>query len=96
MKKIHALFLCVAWLLCMLTLSALAADYVYYENDFSDVTTLSDFTQYRGKWEIVDGQLTLTAAVLGGFLLLGFADERPGVFAVHKGRRRCQSDRLHA
>ena len=48
MKKIHALFLCVAWLLCMLTLSALAADYVYYENDFSDVTTLSDFTQYRG------------------------------------------------
>ena len=60
MKKIHALFLCVAWLLCMLTLSALAADYVYYENDFSDVTTLSDFTQYRGKWEIVDGQLTLT------------------------------------
>ena len=73
MKKIHALFLCVAWLLCMLTLSALAADYVYYENDFSDVTTLSDFTQYRGKWEIVDGQLTLTAAILGGFLLLAAA-----------------------
>mgnify|MGYP004510591023 FL=1 len=60
MKKIRSFVLCAALLVCALALSAFAADYVYYENDFSDVTTLSDFTQYRGKWEIVDGQLTLT------------------------------------
>ena len=60
MKKIRCFVLCAALLVCALALSAFAADYVYYENDFSDVTTLSDFTQYRGKWEIVDGQLTLT------------------------------------
>lgn len=60
MKKIHSLILCGVLLLCALTLSAFAADYVYYENDFSDVTTLSDFTQFRGEWKIVDGQLALT------------------------------------
>lgn len=60
MKKLRSFILCAALLVCVLALSAFAADYVYYENDFSDVTTLSDFTQYRGKWEIVDGQLTLT------------------------------------
>ncbi len=49
-------------LVCALSLASFvgAAEYVYYENDFSDPATLSDFTQYRGEWSIVDGQLTLT------------------------------------
>ena len=37
-----------------------AAETVYYENDFSDPTTISDFTANRGKWEIKDGKLYLS------------------------------------
>lgn len=59
MRKSLLCALCMALLLCILTVGALAADYVYYENDFSDSTTLSDFTQYRGEWGIVDGQLMM-------------------------------------
>ena len=59
MRKSWICALCMAVLLCILTVGALAADYVYYENDFSDSSTLSDFTQYRGEWGIVDGQLML-------------------------------------
>lgn len=32
---------------------------VYYENDFSDPSTLSDFTAFRGAWSIRDGKLWL-------------------------------------
>lgn len=59
MKKSWICALCMAVLLCILSVGALAVDYVYYENDFSDSSTLSDFTQYRGEWGIVDGQLML-------------------------------------
>lgn len=62
MKKI--LLAAAAALALMLTLvfGAYAADYVYYENDFSNPDALADFKQYRGEWSIVDGQLMLTGA----------------------------------
>ena len=57
MKKF--IFLCI--LLCSaLVLSASADETVFYENDFSDESTLSDFKQYRMTWEIRDGGLYLT------------------------------------
>nr|MBQ5811552.1 hypothetical protein [Clostridia bacterium] len=33
---------------------------IIYQNDFSDAKTLSDFTQYRAKWEIKNGHLYMT------------------------------------
>lgn len=59
MKKIYAALLTALLLALSLTAIVGAAEYVYYENDFSDPATLSDFTQYRGEWGIVDGQLCL-------------------------------------
>lgn len=60
MKKLYIALFTVLVLLFVATASVSAAEYVYYENDFSDPATLSDFTQYRGEWSIVDGQLMLT------------------------------------
>ena len=57
MKKF--IFLCI--LLCTaLIMSVSANETVFYENDFSDPATLSDFKQYRMTWEIRDGGLYLT------------------------------------
>ncbi len=60
MKKLFVVLVASALLLLGMAVAANAAEYVYYENDFSDPATLSDFTQYRGEWGIVDGQLMLT------------------------------------
>ena len=59
MKKLLFALVAVMLFAC-LAVSVSAAEYVYYENDFSDAATLEDFTQYRGVWSIVDGQLRLT------------------------------------
>ncbi len=59
MKKIFVALLLASLLTAGMMFSANAAEYVYYENDFSDAATLADFTQYRGEWGIVDGQLML-------------------------------------
>lgn len=59
MKKIFVMLLAAMLLTVGMMLSVNAAEYVYYENDFSDAATLGDFTQYRGEWGIVDGQLML-------------------------------------
>lgn len=60
MKKILFAALAATALILALVFGAAAADFVYYENDFSDASTLADFKQFRGEWEIVDGQLMLT------------------------------------
>ena len=60
MKKLFVALLASALLLLGMAVAVGAAEYVYYENDFSDPATLADFTQYRGEWGIVDGQLMLT------------------------------------
>ena len=67
MKKILLATLAALVLMLSLIFGAAAADYVYYENDFSDPATLSDFTQYRGEWSVVDGQLMLTG--VGGLAM---------------------------
>ncbi|MBE6679902.1 MAG: hypothetical protein E7598_05190, partial [Ruminococcaceae bacterium] len=48
----------------LLSVSAFSAETVIYENDFSDASTLSDFTQYRHAWEIKDGALYATSTIL--------------------------------
>ena len=58
MKKLLVMLAAVMLVVC-LAVSAGAAEFVYYENDFSDEATLADFTQLRGEWGIVDGQLRL-------------------------------------
>ena len=60
MRKILALAVATILLVFGMVMTANAAEYVYYENDFSNADTLADFTQYRGEWGIVDGQLMLT------------------------------------
>ena len=60
MKKIVVSALCVLVFSMAMIAAAGAAEYLYYENDFSDLSTLEDFTQCRGEWGIVDGQLMLT------------------------------------
>ena len=60
MKKLIAIVITCMLLVLGMTMTVGAAEYVYYENDFSDPATLSDFTQYRGEWGIVDGKLMLT------------------------------------
>ena len=60
MKKVYIVLATVLALLLATAFSVGAAEYVYYENDFSDSAALADFTQYRGEWSIVDGQLMLT------------------------------------
>lgn len=62
MKKIFALILTALLLTVGMVVCSNAAEYVYYENDFSDSATLGDFTQYRGEWAIEDGVLKLTGA----------------------------------
>jgi len=57
MKKIFAIVLSAMLLALCFAVYAGAAEYVYYENDFSDPATLSDFTIYRGEWDCVDGKL---------------------------------------
>jgi len=58
MKRL--LFLLCILLGVILTFGVSAAETVFYENDFSDPSTLSDFKQYRMTWEIRDGGLHLT------------------------------------
>lgn len=60
MKKLIAIVITCMLLVLGMAMTVGAAEYVYYENDFSDPATLSDFTQYRGEWGIVDGKLMLT------------------------------------
>lgn len=60
MKKILVSVVLCLLLLFGMTVVVGAAEYVYYENDFSNLETLADFTQYCGEWSIVDGQLMLT------------------------------------
>ncbi len=60
MKKFVVSALCVLIFSMAMIAAAGAAEHVYYENDFSDPSTLDDFTQCRGEWGIVDGQLMLT------------------------------------
>ncbi|MBQ8837163.1 MAG: hypothetical protein IJ002_06620 [Clostridia bacterium] len=62
MKKLFALICTAALLVLCMAVSASAAEYVYYENDFSDSATISDFTQYRGEWVVEDGVLKLKSA----------------------------------
>ena len=55
--------LCIPLLLLLaavLCLGTFAAEKVLYENDFSNPATLSDFKQYRLRWEIKNGGLCLT------------------------------------
>lgn len=59
MNKFFTIFMSLVLLVVCLAVGASAAEYVYYENDFSDPATLADFTQYRGEWDIVDGKLML-------------------------------------
>jgi|GEM_PF-1426595 len=71
MKKVYISLMTVLVLLFAAMASVSAAEYVYYENDFSDPATLSDFTQLRGEWGVVDGQLMLTG--LGDVEMSSFA-----------------------
>ncbi len=59
MKKFLAIAIASILLVLGMVVTANAAEYVYYENDFSNPDTLADFTQYRGEWSVVDGQLML-------------------------------------
>ena len=60
MRKIMAIAVATILLVFGMVMTANAAEHVYYENDFSSADSLADFTQYRGEWGIVDGQLMLT------------------------------------
>ena len=62
MKKILCAALAALLLLCAVPFAASAeeVEYVVYENDFSDPSTLSQFNQYRIGWEIRDGALWVT------------------------------------
>ncbi len=62
MKKLFAIAIMAAMLVFSFVICANADEYVYYENDFSDAATISDFTQYRGEWAIEDGVLKLKGA----------------------------------
>ena len=61
LKKLIS-FALAALMLCAMPLTVNAADseFVVYENDFSDPATLSQFNQFRAKWEIRDGKLWIT------------------------------------
>ena len=48
----------------LLSVSVFAAEKVIYENDFSDASTLSDFTQYQHEWVIENGVLHATSTLL--------------------------------
>ena len=67
MRKFMAIAVAAMLLVFGMVMTANAAEYVYYENDFSNAATLSDFTQYRGEWGVTDGQLMLTG--MGGLEL---------------------------
>lgn len=71
MKKLLVLALATVLLTFGMIMTANAAEYVYYENDFSNASSLADFTQFAGVWEIVDGQLMLTD--VGDLALTGAA-----------------------
>ncbi len=59
--KRDLLRICILFVLAaVLTAGAFAAETVLYENDFSNPATLSDFEQYRLRWEIKNGGLYLT------------------------------------
>lgn len=62
MKKFFCATLAALLLLCALPFAASAeeAKYIVYENDFSDPSTISQFSQYRIGWEIRDGALWVT------------------------------------
>ncbi|MBQ2733005.1 MAG: metallophosphoesterase [Clostridia bacterium] len=62
MKRLIAVFILLSMLVpCF---SVRAEDTVIYENDFSDPSTISDFSQYRHAWEIKNGALHCTSKVL--------------------------------
>ena len=60
MKKLLTIIVVSVLLVMSFAVIANAADYVYYENDFSSADSLKDFKQIRGEWSIVDGKLMLT------------------------------------
>ena len=60
MKKRAVMLFAALTAAILLSFGAFAAETVLYENDFSDPTTLSDFKQYRFRWEIKNGGLYLT------------------------------------
>ena len=62
MKRILAVTLLIAMLVPLWAVQA--SDTVIYENDFSDPSTISDFSQYRHAWEIKDGALRCTSKSL--------------------------------
>lgn len=62
MKKLFALLMAAMLMIFCMAIFANAAEYVYYENDFSDASSISDFTQYRGEWAIENGVLKLKGA----------------------------------
>ena len=51
-------------MLCFPCITVRAEETVIYENDFSDPSTLSDFSQYRHSWVIRGGVLRGTSSVL--------------------------------
>ena len=63
MKKL-TLLICALLTFAILCIGTFAAETVIYENDFSDPSTLSDFTQFRHAWEIKDGGLYATSVPL--------------------------------
>ncbi|MBE6680332.1 MAG: hypothetical protein E7598_07420, partial [Ruminococcaceae bacterium] len=62
MKKLFVVMLSAMLLAFSMAMIVNATEYVYYENDFSDAATISDFTQYRGEWVIENGVLKLKGA----------------------------------
>lgn len=78
MRKILTVMLTVMLVVLCMVVSAGATEYVYYENDFSDPATISDFTQYRGEWAIENGALKLKGIGKG----LGLDDR---VFMLYTG-----------
>ena len=67
MKKLFALICTAVLLVFSMAVLAGAAEYVYYENDFSNPDTLSDFEQYRGEWVVEDGVLKIKGTAGMGF-----------------------------
>ena len=81
MKKLLAIFAVTAMLALCMAFAVGAADFVYYENDFSDPATISDFTQYRGEWAIDGGALKLIGTGKG----IGFDDKVFMLYTADEG-----------
>ncbi len=69
MKKIISLIVILVVFISSFTLCVTAQTeedkWLYYENDFSDATTLGDFKQYCANWEIKDGVLQIASKKTG-------------------------------